>query len=234
MSTSARGGVVLVSGEAGVSEAVRAAARMLLEETPGGLAGLFVEDARLLAAANVPFTREIGRHSGVARAFEPADIERLLRGRARAFESEGAALAHALRRPWRFEQCRGDALAQALHALEESATVILAPPAASPNRRPDQACVSVIVRAQDAGALRAAERLGKAIGHPLQLHLVEHPHSLRRSALAHWQEAPREPFRSGATHAAMVLISVSVLPASLSERTALLRELQGVLVLVPE
>lgn len=234
MNTAARGGVVLVSAEPRVSEAVRAAARLLLEETPGDLSGLFVEDPRLLAAASLPFTREIGRHSGVARAFERSDMERLLRGRARAFESEFAALAQALRRPWRFEQCRGDALTRALDALQEATAVILAPAAAGPEARAGGQGVSAIARARNVGALRAADRLAKAVGHPVQTHIIADATVAGDPLAARPESASRDWLLSRAARAAVVVISVSVLPSTASERAEMLRALRGVLVLVPD
>lgn len=88
------------------------AAAMLAEALHSELHGLFVEDAELLAAANLPFAREVRSLGGGIGKLDPADVEK-------AFESEIAAARNAIEKAamrrglrWEFRSVRGNVHAE--------------------------------------------------------------------------------------------------------------------------
>jgi hypothetical protein len=100
------------------------------------LAGLFVEDVTLLRVAALPVTREVGRVSGVARAFDVPELERMLRRQAEQLRQVVAEVAQAASLPWSFEVRRGDLLEQALSLLEPAHLVVLGRAAPEPRAAP--------------------------------------------------------------------------------------------------
>ena len=104
-----------------------ATARALIEILGGELAGLFVEDANLLRVAALPFTREVGAISGVARPIELPDIERVLRVQAEAAKRMLVELAGELSVPWSFRIERGNMLQHVLAQMTESVAAVLVP-----------------------------------------------------------------------------------------------------------
>ncbi len=89
------------------------------------LAGLFVEDVALLRLAALPFTREVGLSSGVARPIEVGDVERTMQRQAEQVRQglERAAIELAL--PWSFRVARGSLLEQVLGAAAASDVIVL-------------------------------------------------------------------------------------------------------------
>ena len=104
-----------------------AMARALIEILGGELAGLFVEDVNLLRVAALPFTREVGAISGVARPIELPDIERVLRVQAETAKRMLAELAGELSVPWSFRIERGNMLQHVLAQMSESVAAVLVP-----------------------------------------------------------------------------------------------------------
>jgi hypothetical protein len=104
-----------------------ATARALIEILGGELAGLFVEDVNLLRVAALPFTREVGAISGVARPIELPDIERVLRVQAETAKRVLAELAGELSVPWSFRIERGNMLQHVLAQMSESVAAVLVP-----------------------------------------------------------------------------------------------------------
>lgn len=91
----------------------------------GEVVALFIEDTRLLAAANLPFTREVGSLSGITRQVGFADVERLLRGvadKARAALRESSQRLN-VRSSFRVE--RGDVTGGILAATMEIDLIVL-------------------------------------------------------------------------------------------------------------
>lgn len=126
------GRVVLTSQGFSLSDSVLAMIRKLLRGAPVELAGLFVEDARLLLAASLPLTREVGRESAIVRTFDATDMERLMQHRAQSFQTQLAELAREMALPWTFETHRGDFTAHTMHALEKANLVVVGAGESSP------------------------------------------------------------------------------------------------------
>jgi nucleotide-binding universal stress UspA family protein len=74
---------------------------------PAALEVLFLEDADLLGLAALPFSREVGLASGIARDVARHDIENALARAARQIDADARALAQRLRSRYRFEVFRG-------------------------------------------------------------------------------------------------------------------------------
>ena len=119
--------VLLVFDNAAPATQPLATARALIEILGGELAGLFVEDVNLLRVAALPFTREVGAISGVARPIELPDIERVLRVQAETAKRMLAELAGELSVPWSFRIERGNMLQHVLEQMTESVAAVLVP-----------------------------------------------------------------------------------------------------------
>ncbi len=103
-----------------LEEAVALAAGMKAE-----LAGLFVEDATLLNAAQLSFIRQVSLSGQTVEAMDSTSLERSLRGQA---ETIRAALQRAAGRHnlvWSFRVARGKASVQILEAVAEADLVIM-------------------------------------------------------------------------------------------------------------
>ena len=72
------------------------------------LAGLFIEDERLLRFAGLPFAREFGLASAGARPLAPASVEHALRAQAEQLRRLLAATAERLSLAWTLEVVRGE------------------------------------------------------------------------------------------------------------------------------
>ena len=72
------------------------------------LAGLFIEDERLLRFAGLPFAREFGFASARARPLAPAAVEHALRAQAEQLRRLLAATAERLSLAWTLEVVRGE------------------------------------------------------------------------------------------------------------------------------
>lgn len=112
------------------------------------LAGLFVEDVALLRMAALPFTREVGRSSGVARPIEVGDLERTLQRQAAQVREGLARIAVELALPWSFRVARGTLLDQVLGAAVATDLIVL-------GRRRWSAGSAVGVRAEPAAVVCA-------------------------------------------------------------------------------
>jgi hypothetical protein len=140
------------------------AAAALAHDLQAQLAALFVEDLTLLRVAALPVTREIGRVSGVARAFDLADLERILRRQAQQLHEQLATAARAASLVWSFEVRRGDLLEQALELLAPEHAVLLGRRPGAARARPDERSrVTVVLDAAhgDLGALHLALRVAR-------------------------------------------------------------------------
>jgi hypothetical protein len=115
------------------------AAAALARDLQAQLAALFVEDLTLLRVAALPVTREIGGVSGVSRAFDLADLERMLRWQAQQLHEQLASAARAASLAWSFDVRRGDLLEQALELLAPEQAVVLGRRRATAGRaRPEE------------------------------------------------------------------------------------------------
>jgi hypothetical protein len=114
--------------------------------------------------AALPATREIGRVSGVARAFDLADLERMLRWQAQQLHEQLASAAQAASLPWSFEVRRGDLLEQVLELLAPEQAVVLGRRAGAGRARTEERSrVSVVLDSAhgDLGALHVALRVAR-------------------------------------------------------------------------
>lgn len=93
------------------------------------LAGLFIENARLLRLAALPFAREIGHSSGGLFPLEAAQLERRFLREAEHMHAELAALAAELALPWSFEVRRGSLCEGVLGAHQADFIVLGSRPA---------------------------------------------------------------------------------------------------------
>lgn len=98
------------------------------------LLALFVEDLRLLQATALPFAREVGTFSGVARPLDLAETERRLQDLARRVEALVAAAAARAEVPWTFRVRRGNVAAEILASLEPNDVLSLGAAGWSPMR----------------------------------------------------------------------------------------------------
>ena len=99
--------VMALDTASSVLPAIEAAAGLALGLN-AELAGLFIEDERLLRFAGLPFAREFGFASARARPMVPAAIEHALRAQAEQLRRLLAATAERLSLAWTLEVVRGE------------------------------------------------------------------------------------------------------------------------------
>jgi hypothetical protein len=101
--------VVAIDSAARVEPLLEAAAALALG-LQAELRAVVVQSAQLAQAAALPFTRELGRVSAEARAFEPSAVERMLRAQAAIVRQALDVTARALQIPWGLEVVQGEML----------------------------------------------------------------------------------------------------------------------------
>ena len=89
------------------------------------LAGLFIEDERLLRIAGLPFAREFGYASARGRALAPASVEQALRAQAEQLRRLLAATAERLSVAWTLEVVRGEVPRSVLELAAPSDLLVL-------------------------------------------------------------------------------------------------------------
>lgn len=99
--------VIALDTASSVPPAIEAAAGLALGLN-AELAGLFIEDERLLRFAGLPFAREFGYASARARPLAPASVEQALRAQAEQLRRLLAATAERLSLAWTLEVVRGE------------------------------------------------------------------------------------------------------------------------------
>ena len=99
--------VMALDTASSVLPAIEAAAGLALG-LHAELAGLFIEDERLLRFAGLPFAREFGFASARARPLAPAAVEHALRAQAEQLRRLLAATAERLSLAWTLEVVRGE------------------------------------------------------------------------------------------------------------------------------
>ena len=99
--------VMALDTASSVLSAIEAAAGLALGLN-AELAGLFIEDERLLRFAGLPFAREFGFASARARQLAPASVEHALRAQAEQLRRLLAATAERLSFAWTLEVVRGE------------------------------------------------------------------------------------------------------------------------------
>jgi nucleotide-binding universal stress UspA family protein len=99
--------VIALDTASSVPPAIEAAAGLALGLN-AELAGLFIEDERLLRFADLPFAREFGYASARTRPLAPALVEQALRAQAEQLRRLLAATAERLCLAWTLEVVRGE------------------------------------------------------------------------------------------------------------------------------
>ncbi len=118
-------GRVLVSLQAGRSEAALEAALALAAAFRSQLAAVFVEDIDLLRLAALPFAQETGAISARARPLELGDVERALRGEAARLQRALAQAAAPAQLQWSFSVARGSPTRRALELAQDADLLVL-------------------------------------------------------------------------------------------------------------
>jgi len=116
--------VMALDTASSVLPAIEAAAGLALGLN-AELAGLFIEDERLLRFAGLPFAREFGFASARARALAPAAVEQALRAQAEQLRRLLAATAERLSLAWTLEVVRGEVPRSVLAWAEASDLLVL-------------------------------------------------------------------------------------------------------------
>ncbi|MBI1395970.1 MAG: hypothetical protein GC151_08305 [Betaproteobacteria bacterium] len=99
--------LLLALASAGTDGGLRAILDALMHASALEMSVLYVEDADLLGVAALPFTREVGLVTGIARDIGTASVERTMRVQASRAEEHARRLATELRVRWSFEVSRG-------------------------------------------------------------------------------------------------------------------------------
>lgn len=164
--------VLLAAHTGSVADESVKTARAIAAAFQAELAALFVEDLNLVRMAALPFTRETGGASGLARQIEPADMERALRLQAdRMRRSAEQVVSFRVERGW-FGQ-------RVLEAISDSVAAVISPASRMPqsyrtSTQPPSHDVMMAVYDGSAGAARALA---------LALRLSQ-PHGVLRVAVA--------------------------------------------------
>jgi nucleotide-binding universal stress UspA family protein len=155
----------------------------------GEVSGLFIEDARLLAAVSLPFAREVGWLSGTRQPIGHLEIER----RFQAVEDTArGALAEAGKRVkvrFSFRVTRGDVPAEILTAATDADIVVLGKAGWSKGavRKPGSTCLAILSRSHvpvlivEHGTTLAPPILAVNDGTSAGSRAVEFAHDLSRS-----------------------------------------------------
>jgi Universal stress protein family len=106
------------------SRAALRAAADIAARTQAELIALFVEDANLLEWAGLPFAREVGFPSAVARTLDAAAMERRLRALAQQTERSLEELARGTSLRWSYRVARGALMTELLAAAAENDLVV--------------------------------------------------------------------------------------------------------------
>jgi len=108
------------------SRAALRAAADIAARTQVELLALFVEDANLLEWAGLPFAREVGLTSAVARTLDAVAMERRLRAMAHEAQQALAEMARGTSLRWTYRVARGALMDELLAAAAENDLVVAA------------------------------------------------------------------------------------------------------------
>jgi nucleotide-binding universal stress UspA family protein len=161
-----------------------------LAATLGGeISGLFIEDARLLAAGSLPFAREVGSLSGNIQAIGSSDIERAFQALANRARYVIGQAGHRLNVRFSFRVTRGDVAAEILTATADADMVVLGKAGWSIGkfRKPGRTCLAILSASRipvliiEQGATLAAPILAVNDGTTSGRRAVDFAHELSRS-----------------------------------------------------
>lgn len=155
-------------------DGVRAILASLVQVQHMAVEALFVEDLDLLHLAALPFTREVGRTSGISREIGTRSVEQALQAAARQMELDLRRLAEEHRFVCTFETRRGRYDAEVRRRADEVDVVIVPPRSGTPiapARGPTR--VIVLVDADSPSGERALHTAAALVrGDPTRLLLV--------------------------------------------------------------
>jgi nucleotide-binding universal stress UspA family protein len=116
----------------------------------GEVSGLFVEDTELLMAGRLPFAREVGSFSGIARRIGAEDIRHRFQSIAGNARSALAEAGHRLKVPTSFQVGHGDVPAEILTAAEDADLLVLGKAGWSLGsfRKPGRTCAAILSRSR--------------------------------------------------------------------------------------
>jgi nucleotide-binding universal stress UspA family protein len=114
------------------------------------VSGLFIEDAELLTAGSLPFAREVGSFSGIARRIGSEDIQHRFQAIAGKARRTLAAAGHRLKVPTSFQVGHGDVPAEILNAADRADLLVLGKAGWSLGsfRRPGSTCLAILSRSR--------------------------------------------------------------------------------------
>jgi nucleotide-binding universal stress UspA family protein len=114
------------------------------------ISGLFIEDAQLVAAGNLPFAREVGSLSGIARRIGGVELEHRFRAVASKARAALAEAGERLNVQFSFQIGRGDVPAEILTAAAKADIVVLGKAGWSVGafRKPGRTCLGVLSRSR--------------------------------------------------------------------------------------
>lgn len=116
----------------------------------GEVSGLFIEDAELLMAGSLPFLREVGSSSGIARRIDHSDIEHRLSAVAHEARAKLTQTGKQMQVRSCFRVTRGDVSAEILTASGEADLVVLGKAGWSAGmlRKPGRTCLSILEKSR--------------------------------------------------------------------------------------
>jgi nucleotide-binding universal stress UspA family protein len=160
------------------SQAALEAASELAHALKAELVGIFVEDVNLLHLAGLPFAREVGYPSGIARPLDSPSMERELRIQAEQARQALTGVAARRQLRWSFRVARGQVAAELLTAAQEADLLALGRASWASTRRVRLGATARVVVAQALRPVLLLQR-GHAICQPVQVVYDESPAARR-------------------------------------------------------
>ncbi len=130
------------------------------------LVGLYIEDLQLLRAAELPFVREIGSASGVARSLDRHDLEQEFQVQARRAQQALATAAEGAQLEWEFQVRRGPVVSELLASASAADLITLGATGWSPGHHQQVGTTVQAILSQATSpvlVLRHGLRLGQPI-----------------------------------------------------------------------
>ena len=131
------------------------------------LLALFVEDANVLRAAELPFTHEVGQYSALRHAMERPRMERKLRARSRRIEESFRLLVDRGSVHGTFRVTRGSVVAEIHSAAREADVLVVGRAGWSQIRRPKLGSTARAACNDDAPGVTVILREGEHITPPI-------------------------------------------------------------------
>ena len=116
----------------------------------GEISGLFIEDSELLTAGSLPFAREVGSTSGIARRIESTDIHSRFQAVASQARDAIAEASQRMKVHTSFRIARGNVAGEILSAASDADIVVLGKAGWAPGslRRPGRTCLEILSKSR--------------------------------------------------------------------------------------